>query len=156
MIRSSMNSVNLEKQIIRWYLIKKRSCEFEKQTPSFKYVTITDFNLASFVSLNRQVKEFTRIKHKKVEFVKNDFCIISTTLTTLQFGRCFKIYEDNGQLKVIFLKYNIVRFNELLFCYEVEPTNDLTLLNLENNLCHITLFTINRSNSNNIYIQNTF
>lgn len=91
-----------------------------------------------------QVKEYLTYKYKKIIFTKNQLYILNKSYKEFdanpKFGKLFKIYEQNNSLKIIFIIYEVVNFDDLKLIYEVQTTNQLELLDLNNaNLCHFNL-----------------
>lgn len=157
MVKGSNNYTNSPKQIIRWYLIKQSVGHFAERNHHFKELFITDPNLERFVSLNVPVNEFKAYTHNKVKFVTHNFYIISESLETIRFGRCVRIFEENGQPKIIMQIYRTLPFDSLLYCYEIEPTDELELVNLACKWLHITLYPIIENvNYDTVLIQKTF
>lgn len=151
------NNVNLEKQIISWYLIDKQSRSERIINCKFQVVTITDPRLAQFVGLNARVKEFSIYQFKKVSFERNKYYIVSDSVERIEFGRCFRIFEDGDVPKIIFQRFNIDRFSESRYCYQVTPTEQLMVLDPDRApLSYLTLFSAPKRNSASVYIQKTF
>jgi len=155
MIKSSMCSINVAKQIVRWYVIKRSIGDFDRKNSEFTMVNVNEFGLTRFVSNDRPVKEFKKYNFNKIEFIQNHFYILPKVDDFRRFGRCFKIYIDNGNLKVLMYVYRSIRFHRSICCYEIEATNELILAELdESNLYYINLLPIHFDGK--IYIQKTF
>lgn len=153
-IRSSRNSVNLPKQIMRWNLIQNEPANVNQK---FREHPVHDPRLGAFVPLNVVLKEFTEYTRNKIVFKVNNFYIISDNLIDIQFGRCLHIFEVNGEIKIIMLIYNNRRFSQSKFCYVINPTDRATLLDPDRaRFCHITLYSINKTDSVAVYVQKTF
>lgn len=148
MIKSSLNSCDIPSQIIKWYLIKK-SLNNKPTENKFKLVTINSNDFQSnFITPNTTVKEFSKYKINRLEFVKNNFYIIEKSDNAFEFGKIFKIYEDNNQPKILIHKYKKQKFIEENCCYLIQPTREIFLLNLNvnHNFFYTTLYTINLEN----------
>lgn len=138
LIRSSFNNIDIPKQVIRWYLIKKTVAD--------------DENIC--VSNNNSIEEFRKFEYKKIEFIKDRFYIISKTSSGFHFGECDRIYKERNQLKVLVIVYKTIKFDKSKLCYVIQPTDEHFYLNIENNYCHITLYTL--SENETILVQRTF